>query len=139
MSLCPGDRCVARLAIKSSKFKIDPAVPGLKEDRYKATQCAAVCAKNSDLCKKCIMEEEQYMTGDKFKQPTWHGRIDGPIPPHSHIEGSEWNKRLRMKSTAKAAKAANSVKRTKKNKNKNKNTTRNRTNIPYSEKWTNPA
>jgi hypothetical protein len=85
------------------------------------------------------MEEEQYMTGDKFKQPTWHGRIDGPIPPHSHIEGSEWNKRLRMKSTAKAAKAANSVKRTKKNKNKNKNTTRNRTNIPYSEKWTNPA
>ena len=141
---CLGDRCMARRLIKNSKFKIDPAVKGLKEDRYKGTQCASVCSKDkkSNLCTDCIIKEEKYMLGESYTQPEWHGRIDGPLPPYSHIEGSEWNKALRVKAkpTNTTVKNTNTKKKTKKTAKRNTNANRNakRNNIPYSEKWSVP-
>lgn len=140
---CIGDGCMARVNIKGSKFQIDPAVTGLKEYRLVGKRCAAPCAKNSNLCLSCILEEEKYMLGESYTQPTWHGRIDGPLPPYSHIEGSEWNKKLRTKAkpkntntkntSAKNAKTKTQKKTAKKNRNAN------RTNAPYSEKWNLPV
>jgi hypothetical protein len=43
---------------------------------------------------------------DVGKKDKWHGYIHGEIPAESHIEGSEWNLKLRAKYAEKIAKAA---------------------------------
>jgi hypothetical protein len=47
--------------------------------------------------------KEAYEVGKKDK---WHGYIHGEIPAESHIEGSEWNLKLRAKYSEKIANAA---------------------------------
>jgi hypothetical protein len=93
MSRCTGRRC-----IPESKFKHaeDPEGPF----RYKSDQCARECAADSDLCKTCLGWKQKYDEGKKDK---WHGYIHGAIPEESHVEGSEWNLKLRAKYAAKVA------------------------------------
>jgi hypothetical protein len=94
-------RCTGRYCIPASKFKHpeDPEGPF----RYKEGQCAKECAADSDLCKTCMGWKTAYEVGKKDK---WHGYIHGEIPAESHIDGSEWNLKLRAKYAEKIAKAA---------------------------------
>jgi hypothetical protein len=94
-------RCTGRYCIPASKFKHDEDPEG--PFRYKEGQCAKECAADSDLCKTCISWKTAYEVGKKDK---WHGYIHGEIPAESHIEGSEWNLKLRAKYAEKIARAA---------------------------------
>ncbi len=49
------------------------------------------------------------MAGKHYRESHWQGRMGGPIPPASHVEGSEWNIQLRLKEAAKAAKTMGTV------------------------------
>jgi hypothetical protein len=91
-------RCTGRRCIPESKFKHadDPEGPF----RYKADQCARECEAGTALCKICQGWKDKYDVGKKDK---WHGYIDGTIPEESHVEGSEWNLKLRAKYAAKLA------------------------------------
>jgi hypothetical protein len=57
--------------------------------RYKEAQCIKVCEDpDSDICKLCEIKEKKNMNTGKI---TVHGRMGGPIPNGSHIEGGPWN------------------------------------------------
>jgi hypothetical protein len=94
MSRCTGRRCGTEMKIAQ-----DPTGPY----RFPPVQCKEECAADSDLCKTCIKWKAQYDAGKKDK---WHGYIHGELPAESHIEGSEWNLKLRAKYAEKMAKAA---------------------------------
>jgi len=77
--------------------------PG-KAARYTDAQCDRFCAEGSNLCKVCTKREDAYMADETTT--TYHGRKGGPIPPHSHIRGSEWNIQTRVKEAERAARLA---------------------------------
>ena len=75
-----------------------------KAARYTDAQCDRFCAEGSNLCKVCTKREDAYMAGETTG--TYHGRKGGPIPPYSHIRGSEWNIQTRVKEAERAARLA---------------------------------
>jgi flagellar biosynthesis GTPase FlhF len=90
-------KCVGRMCGDKKQYALGAAF------RYTEKQCARACLEGSNLCGVCTKHEEANMAG---KPGTWHGRMRGPIPNASHIEGSKWNIDTRVKEAAKAAKAA---------------------------------
>jgi len=84
-------------------------LPGGEEGRfyrYKEDRCKAMCAEDANLCKACEGIQTKYMMGDAKGVSLWHGKVGEPLPPKSHIEGSEWNAESRVKEDARFAKLA---------------------------------
>jgi hypothetical protein len=76
-----------------------------KAMRLTEAQCDRACAEGSNLCTICegreIADMKSLPAGKR-----WHGRIGGPIPPGSHIVGSQWNIDTAKKEALAAAKKA---------------------------------
>ena len=83
-----------------------PIVEEGKAMRFTEAQCDRACAEGSNLCKICMKREEANLGGKPGK---WHGRIGGPLPPGSHIVGSDWNIATAEKEARLAAKKATAV------------------------------
>ena len=94
MPQCVGRQC-------GEKVQVQGAVT-----RYTAAQCKRACENGSNLCGLCRGHEEADMSGQPIAKSKWHGRVGGPLPSASHIEGSKWNAVMREKEAARAAKAA---------------------------------
>jgi len=81
-----GPRCVGRTC--GEKFAY-PGAPSTAFARLREEQCDKLCEDpESDLCVRCMKREEANLISGKV---TYHGKIGGPIPEGSHIEGSAKN------------------------------------------------
>ena len=81
-----GPRCVGRTC--GEKFAY-PGAPSTAFARLREEQCDKLCEDpESDLCVRCKGREEANLISGKV---TYHGKIGGPIPEGSHIEGSAKN------------------------------------------------